>query len=643
MTGILFYIRTLLMMVILCIGATINTAHATPQQNFDYTHIAAIPVLYHGRIQPLDTFARTHANLLLGNETINGKPAIAWLSEILFSPSRAIEKPIISIKNKALKTRLALPENQDYFTLENVQTALAPYKDTLENLAQTPSQNLESAQKDLLALQKKSAIAADLLRSFSMLLPLNLDVPNEYKENITAPITFLKARPYQQSITEALNAIVKEKGESFKNYSAEEQKIASLAFMLFSFEQGGQENTLLNIIPDFDDQHNETTDAFLFTPWSMFIKQDLTETNIFINLFADLIQSYQNNAPQKWLETSQKIKQKSVKIIEQNTAKNLSYKFKVEQAYKRLSPYKMALILYISSLILLGIYIKISADIKNNILGKVLHISLYMTYIAAILVTATAIITRSYILSRPPVGTLYESILFVALICAITGFIIWLKSRNIVVIFIGGLSALTLLIIAPYILEGQQNLQMLSAVLNTNFWLATHVLCITAGYGVCIMAALLAHAYLLNKSLGKNTVNADGNLFALIHKLSLLALLLTAVGTALGGIWADQSWGRFWGWDPKENGALLIVLWLIWAQHGRLSGHLKPLAFSGAIAATNIIVALSWFGVNLLNTGLHTYGFIAGLGDSLFAFIALETIFIIATSYFAQKRTTFKL
>jgi len=123
-----------------------------------------------------------------------------------------------------------------------------------------------------------------------------------------------------------------------------------------------------------------------------------------------------------------------------------------------------------------------------------------------------------------------------------------------------------------------------------------------------------------------------------IHKIGLVALLLTSVGTVLGGIWADQSWGRFWGWDPKENGALLIVLWLIWIQHGRQSGHIRPLAYVAGMAALNIIVALAWFGVNLLGVGLHSYGFTSGIASGLALFCIAETMIILLLWFLIRKQ-----
>ena len=182
-------------------------------------------------------------------------------------------------------------------------------------------------------------------------------------------------------------------------------------------------------------------------------------------------------------------------------------------------------------------------------------------------------------------------------------------------------------------------MEMLVAVLNTNFWLATHVLCITTGYATSIMCACLAHAWLILK-LKKPNAKILTDLRRNIYLVSLAALFFTAVGTALGGIWADQSWGRFWGWDPKENGALLIVLWLIWLQHGRASGKLNQLAFTSAAAFLNVIVAIAWFGVNLLSVGLHSYGFTSGIAAGLAIFCAAETILIATLSFLIYKKTS---
>ena len=108
------------------------------------------------------------------------------------------------------------------------------------------------------------------------------------------------------------------------------------------------------------------------------------------------------------------------------------------------------------------------------------------------------------------------------------------------------------------------------------------------------------------------------------------------LGTILGGIWADQSWGRFWGWDPKENGALLIVMWHLLVLHLRISGLVKSLGYAFVMSFVNIIVAIAWFGVNLLSVGLHSYGFTDSIATNLLIFIIIEFLFCIITFSFAK-------
>jgi len=109
--------------------------------------------------------------------------------------------------------------------------------------------------------------------------------------------------------------------------------------------------------------------------------------------------------------------------------------------------------------------------------------------------------------------------------------------------------------------------------------------------------------------------------------ITFIALFFTLFGTILGGIWGDQSWGRFWGWDPKENGALLIVMWLLMLIHLRISGLVKAPGYALVLVLSNITVALAWFGVNLLSVGLHSYGFTDGAALNLLIFIILEICF----------------
>jgi ABC-type transport system involved in cytochrome c biogenesis permease subunit len=148
-------------------------------------------------------------------------------------------------------------------------------------------------------------------------------------------------------------------------------------------------------------------------------------------------------------------------------------------------------------------------------------------------------------------------------------------------------------------------------VLDSNFWLATHVVTVTLGYSATFLAGTLAGIYLLLGTVPGNLLARHGKpLLRMVYGIVCFALLLSFVGTVLGGIWADQSWGRFWGWDPKENGAALVVLINAIILHARWGGLIRGLGIMVLAVAGNIVTAWSWFGTNQLGVGLHSYGFV---------------------------------
>ena len=170
---------------------------------------------------------------------------------------------------------------------------------------------------------------------------------------------------------------------------------------------------------------------------------------------------------------------------------------------------------------------------------------------------------------------------------------------------------------------------MLRAVLDTNVWLATHVVVVTLGYSSVGLAGLLGIIYILRGVLTSSFSAATAaSLSRMIYGVICFATLCSFVGTILGGIWADQSWGRFWGWDPKENGALLIVLWNATILHARWGGLIRERGLAVMSVFGNIVVSLSWFGVNMLGVGLHSYGFMDQAFGTLTAFIASQLVVI---------------
>jgi ABC-type transport system involved in cytochrome c biogenesis permease subunit len=189
----------------------------------------------------------------------------------------------------------------------------------------------------------------------------------------------------------------------------------------------------------------------------------------------------------------------------------------------------------------------------------------------------------------------------------------------------GSAAGFATLIVAHH-LEGQgDTLEMMRAVLDSNFWLATHGVTITIGYSATFLASLLAHIYIL-RSFWSSSFDCEEAraLSGMAYGVICLSLFFSFVGTVLGGIWADQSWGRFWGWDPKENGALLIVLWNALILHARWGGYARERGVMHMAIFGGILTSLSWFGVNMLGIGLHSYGFMDKAFYALSAFVLAE-------------------
>src|SRR6187401_320215 len=178
------------------------------------------------------------------------------------------------------------------------------------------------------------------------------------------------------------------------------------------------------------------------------------------------------------------------------------------------------------------------------------------------------------------------------------------------------------LVVAHNLSNTGDTMEMMQAVLDTNFWLATHVVVVTIGYSATFLAGFLAVAYILlgvftplmRSELGKSLPKT-------VYGVICFASLASFVGTVLGGIWADQSWGRFWGWDPKENGALIIVIWNAVILHARWGGMIRQRGLMALAVGGNIVTGWSWFGTNMLGVGLHSYGFTDAAFIALSAFV----------------------
>jgi ABC-type transport system involved in cytochrome c biogenesis permease subunit len=265
-----------------------------------------------------------------------------------------------------------------------------------------------------------------------------------------------------------------------------------------------------------------------------------------------------------------------------------------------------------------------------------LRVGLVLLLLALVPHTA-GMIARMVIMGRPPVTNLYATFLFVGWVCVLLGLLLERMQGNGLGLLVASFGGLSMLMVANRFFSDGDTMGQVVAVLDSNFWLSTHVLAITVGYAGCLFAGVIGHLYLLQAIFGPGRTERLEAMYRALFGMLAFGLLFSFLGTMLGGVWADQSWGRFWGWDPKENGALLIVLWSAMLFHARPAGLIGRLGMAaGAVLGVNVVLA-AWLGVNLLSVGLHSYGFTSGLAASFFAAIAFECAFVAVTVPLARR------
>ncbi len=247
---------------------------------------------------------------------------------------------------------------------------------------------------------------------------------------------------------------------------------------------------------------------------------------------------------------------------------------------------------------------------------------------------------RIFIEGRPPVTNLYSSAIFISWVAALIGFILEINKPSGMGFTVLGILGGATLLVASKLELGGNTIESLRAVLNSNFWLATHVVIITIGYGATLFAGFLSNLFIIRSLIKKNFDHKMKAIWSkTIYHSVFISLFFSFTGTMLGGIWADQSWGRFWGWDPKENGALIIVLWNALILHAKWGGMIKDKGLALLTSLGVITTLLSWFGVNMLGAGLHSYGFMDRAFSSLVITISCQLLLTILGAFAINNAT----
>lgn len=243
---------------------------------------------------------------------------------------------------------------------------------------------------------------------------------------------------------------------------------------------------------------------------------------------------------------------------------------------------------------------------------------------------ATGITLRCMIGGRPPVTNMYESIIWVSFAVSVFGLIFFFRYRTLIYL-LAALPATTvaLLLVHQMPIAMPASIDPLVPVLRDNFWLTVHVLTITLSYAAFLLACAFGHILLYRYAQNPSAARKDAAMHFWLYRVIQLGVLLLAAGTILGGVWANYSWGRFWGWDPKETWALIALLCYITTLHGRLAGWWTQFGLVVASVVCFLAVLMAWYGVNfVLGKGLHSYGFGIGGESYVAGFVILDLLFV---------------
>jgi len=602
-------------------------------RDFDYRDI---PIHENGRIKPLDTFVRNQLLLIYGKRSIKqdalpeeinskGLSAIDWFFDVALNPDEGDKYKIFNISNPEVVGSLGLDwDPKHLYNQIEVLTGLKSQIEYITTIQNKPEAEFTQFDTQMLKVYNNAIQYQALSYSLSCLLP-SIQIHNEIISQSLSVNPGDKLSYYQlMRKADKLSSLVERLINQDKNeWSESDYELQHIMGVLNEIDHD-KFARILKIIPPESGSHNEEW----LSPWelmeSRIIGPNQEKLLLTLESFLKFRMDDDTIKSDSLLAEYEKLLSLQPKgLFNLDNVKLETWKNKANLFYKSIAFYILAFLILVISWMTIP---KLLRQISFAFLLGGLTFHLY------------GIILRIIIMQRPPVSTLYESIIFVGLIGVICASLLEYNRKDGMGIFIGAIVGGVLHFVGLGYANDGDTLGMLVAVLNSNFWLATHVITITIGYGTSLFAGLLGHIYLLqsirNPFDKKYLKSVNANLFG----ATLFALFFTLFGTILGGIWADQSWGRFWGWDPKENGALLIVMWHIIMLHLRITGLVKPIGFALGMALNNIIVILAWFGVNLLNVGLHSYGFATGIAINISLFIAFELITGFGSYFWAKNK-----
>jgi cytochrome c-type biogenesis protein CcsB len=304
---------------------------------------------------------------------------------------------------------------------------------------------------------------------------------------------------------------------------------------------------------------------------------------------------------------------------------------RLEYFYNHWDGFYRAALCYGAALLLLAIahFRKAAAGASTNKRSYLKIVGVILA-VVGLLFHASGIVMRCLIAGRPPVTNMYESIIWVSFAVSFFGMIFFLRYRTPVYLLAAlPVSLVALLLVHQMPIAMPSSIDPLVPVLRDNFWLTIHVLTITLSYAAFALAMGFGHILLFRYARNPISARADQPMHFWLYRVLQLGVILLAAGTILGGVWANYSWGRFWGWDPKETWALIALLCYILTLHGRLAGWWTQFGLVVASVVCFLAVLMAWYGVNfVLGKGLHSYGFGIGGETYVAGFVIADLLFV---------------
>ncbi|MEP4077707.1 cytochrome c biogenesis protein [Haloferula sp.] len=568
---------------VLClVGIAASAFRATrSSSDWELQRFGELPVVSNGRIQPLDALARNAILTIHGKQKIPGEnppsSPIEWLLELGAKPAVADARPIFLIHHDDVLGIVKLTQSEGKsFSYNQLEPSIMELSEESQRIGEEPAGAWSPYDKALMKLWRNIGLYLRLKHAFA--LPEEEQLESEI-------LLFLSGVDAAIAEAEKRNA-----GEEFN--AAVIDQAATRMRSILEWSPKTHIFTKPPVEGDTETEWRKMADSVI----DALDEEELHPSTIALARVGD---SYRAGGDEAKSSFKSGVEEYTTWLAE-NRPDDLG-KCRAEALFNRIAPFALCMALYVVAFLCAIAFWLTGKDGLRSAAFRVLLIGLAIHTIG--------LIVRMALEGRPPVTNLYSSAVFIGWGAIVLSAVLEWFYKNAIGSAVAAMTGFTTLVIAHHLSLSGDTLEMMRAVLDSNFWLATHVIVITLGYSATFLAGAIAIVYLIRHVFGGVPKSVETSMKGMVYGTLCFATLASFVGTVLGGIWADQSWGRFWGWDPKENGALLIVLWNAIILHARWGGMIRAKGMMVMAVFGNIVTSWSWFGTNMLGIGLHSYGF----------------------------------